>query len=218
MLFYLSIPLCYLLGGIPFGLLIGRLNGVDIRQHGSGNIGATNVWRVCGRRWGIACFTLDALKGLLPVLGAAGLAAGRVPPGRAELVTVLAVFATVAGHVWSPYLRFKGGKGVATSAGAVLAVAPWPLLIALAVWGLVFAASRYVSLASIVAAIALPFAGVGVNLLGESPRYRAPVLALLVLLAVLAVIRHRSNITRLLNGTENRMGRKDTTDENSSSQ
>jgi glycerol-3-phosphate acyltransferase PlsY len=201
---YASVALAaYLLGGIPFGLLIGRLHGVDIRTQGSGNIGATNVWRVLGRRWGLTCFALDALKGYLPVL-----AADRLLAGDDELLLMVAAFATVAGHVWTPYLRFKGGKGIATSAGAVLGLAAGPLAVALALWAVVFAVWRYVSLASIVAAVALPFAAVGLNRLSGGPHYGRATVVLLALLALVAVVRHRGNLQRLLQGTEQKMGKK----------
>ncbi len=203
---YLVIVLCYLIGGIPFGLLIGRLNRLDIRAHGSGNIGATNVWRTLGRGWGLTCFALDALKGYVSVSVVQVLAEGGHVAGWTPIV---AVFAAVAGHVWSPYLKFKGGKGIATSAGALLAVAALPVLVALVVWCIVMAATRLVSLASICGAIVLPLAGIGINLLSEPNAYDRPTLGLLVLLCIVAVLRHRGNIRRLLKGTEPRMGKKE---------
>lgn len=204
----LVIVVAFLIGSIPFGLLIGKLNGLDIRDHGSGNIGATNVWRVCGSRWGFTCFLLDALKGYGPVTAVRLLV---VPQAEhAELVLVLAAFATVAGHVWSPFLKFKGGKGIATSAGALLAAAPLPVVGALVVWLVVFLGSRYVSLASICAAVALPIIALLLNHWREDV-YGLPIMVLLTLLCLVAVIRHRSNIKRLLAGTENRMGKKEQT-------
>jgi len=208
MLYVVVAVAAYLVGGVPFGLLIGRLKGMDIRTQGSGNIGATNVWRVLGRRWGITCFALDALKGYLPVL----VVARCVEPAP-ELLPITAAFATVAGHVWTPYLRFKGGKGIATSAGAVLGLAAGPLAIALVAWAITFFTWRYVSLASIVAAVALPFAAFGLNRLPSGPHYGLATVVLLTLLALVAVGRHRSNLQRLLQGTEHKMGKKESAHE-----
>ena len=202
----------YLIGGIPFGYLIGRAKGIDIRQHGSGNIGATNVLRTLGKPLGITCFALDFAKGLVPVLVARQLAdAGSILP-------LLVVVATVAGHIWTPYLRFKGGKGIATSAGALMAVAPLPVLCALIVWGLTLALSRMVGLASVCAAAALPLAAVGLLAAGRGSG-GVPVLVLLVIIGVLAIARHRANIQRILNGTEPKIGqKKKVSHENSSPQ
>ena len=140
----------YLIGAIPFGFLIGKLNGVDIRKVGSGNIGATNVTRSVGKTAGKICFGCDFLKGLLPVL-LTGLFLPQYP-----WLTLAVGLATLLGHIFPVYLKFKGGKGVATAAGVAMAMAPWPLLIGLAVWAGTFLATRYVSLASIVAAAVVP--------------------------------------------------------------
>ena len=194
--------LAYGLGSTPWGYLIARSRGMDIRQHGSGNIGATNVRRVLGKKWGILCFVLDFLKGLLAVLVVGMWLGGKLPIG-AELGRLLAAGAAVGGHVWPVWLGFKGGKGVATSVGALLAVS-WPgVLAALVVWLLVFRLSRYVSLASLSAALALP-AGFIADALwrGQSPWQ--PTLVLLALLTLLIFVRHRSNVKRLLQGTEYR--------------
>ena len=204
---YLILILAYLIGGIPFGLLMGKVKGIDIREHGSGNIGATNTWRVLGARWGLSCFILDALKGFGPVFAASCL-------GGPDWLPVAAVFAAVSGHVWSPYLSFKGGKGVATSAGALLGVAALPVTCALVVWGITFKVSRYVSLASILAAITLPIFGFLLHFL-TSRTYSPATLGLLVVLGLVTVIRHRSNIQRLLNGTESKMGSKNKNPETS---
>src|SRR5690606_11069650 len=117
--------------------------GIDIRQHGSGNIGATNVLRTLGKPLGISCFALDFAKGLLPVLASRSVQADSATGAAqtvSDLLPLLVVVATVAGHIWTPYLRFKGGKGIATSAGALTAVAPLPVLCALVVWGVTLAA------------------------------------------------------------------------------
>lgn len=161
---YFIVPAAsYLIGSIPFGYLIGRLHGIDIRKVGSGNIGATNVTRSIGRIAGKICFFLDFLKGALPVV----LVNMTFEENTANLA-LAAGLAVILGHVFPIYLRFRGGKGVATAAGVALALAPYPLLCALAVWVVTFLTSRYVSLASIVAAASLPiiaalFFGLGIG-------------------------------------------------------
>lgn len=208
-----------LLGSVPTGLLIARSRGIDLRAHGSGNIGATNLGRVLGRRAFILCFAIDALKGLAPTL-AYGLwmgHAGRLDLPAADLLAWLGVMiAPVLGHMFCPWLRFKGGKGVATGLGALLGVFPVLSLAGLAglvVWLLVFRARRIVSLASIAAAAGIPLAVIGLFLLaGAAPREwgRAmpagwwPYLALTALLAAVVIVRHRANIARLRAGTEPR--------------
>lgn len=200
----------YLIGSVPFGLLIGFMRGVDIRTQGSCNIGATNVTRVIGKIWGKICFACDFLKGLLPVLAVHFLwnrFSGQPEQTlQAGILVSLTALAAVLGHIFPVYLKFKGGKGVSTAAGAVMALNPLSVVIAAAVWVLTFFASRYVSLASIAAAVALPlaawlliFAGVPMSL---------PAGILLIFFAVLTIWRHRSNIQRLLNGTESRFEKK----------
>lgn len=189
-----AIAATYLLGSIPFALIIGRMHGVDIRQHGSGNVGATNVVRVLGKGPGILCFVLDFLKGALPVWGALWL---NLPLWGVLLVAA----ASILGHSRSVFLRFTGGKSVATGAGTVVALAPLAGIGALAVWGVVFLASRIVSLASLAAAVALPALMALTRQPWETVVYAAVV-------ALYVVIRHRSNIQRLLKGEEPRMERK----------
>lgn len=193
---FLTVLLSYLLGSIPNGLLVGRLRGIDIRQHGSGNIGATNVFRVLGKGLGILVFLLDAGKGLLAVRLAMGLA----QHGSPELSGVIAAISCIIGHNFPVWLKFKGGKGIATSAGVLIGLLPWATLIVFAVWGVVFSLSRYVSLASVVAAAALPV--VVWMLAGAGALFYFALAA-----GVLAILRHKSNIQRLLNGTENRFKR-----------
>lgn len=190
----------YLLGAVPFGLLIARLKGVDIRKVGSGNIGATNVLRAVGKPWGIATFTCDALKGFLPaaLFPIVGNHFGAHFQSL-ELWGVVCGVAAILGHNFPIYLGFKGGKGVATSAGALLGLAPLAVAIGLAVWALFFFTLRYVSLASIVAAASIVASGWIL--------YRANGLLLPVVLTVLGVLviaRHHANIRRLLAGTESR--------------
>lgn len=203
---YFIVPAAsYLIGSIPFGYLIGRLHGVDIRTVGSGNIGATNVTRSIGKIQGKICFFLDFLKGALPV----ALVNAAFTEDTANLA-LLAGLAVILGHIFPLYLRFRGGKGVATAAGVALALAPYPLLCALAVWVITFLSSRYVSLASIVAAASLPiiavlFMGLGIGT--PFPLANSTIL-FFAFIAFLAILRHVSNIRRLLNGTESRFDSK----------
>ncbi len=183
----------YFLGSIPTGFLWAKARGIDIRTAGSGNIGATNVMRTLGKGPGIAVLVIDALKGFVPVFFAS-----RIFDGGSDL-SIVCCLAVIAGHNWTCWLKFKGGKGIATSAGALLAMLTWPLLCALGVWLVVFAASRYVSLASIVAAAALPAATWWFN--------RDLVLFTAIISAV-AIFKHRPNIRRLLAGAESRAGAK----------
>lgn len=203
LIYFITAVSAYLIGSIPFGFIIGKSKGIDIREHGSGNIGATNVRRVIGKKYGILCFILDFLKGLVPVITVSIFQRWQIIPESASLAVAFAAFATVAGHVWTVFLKFKGGKGIATSAGAILAMAPYSIICAGLVWVVIFKLSRFVSLASIVAAITLPITAVVLNITGTYP-LSASIQWLLAVIAALAVIRHRGNIKRLLNGTENR--------------
>jgi glycerol-3-phosphate acyltransferase PlsY len=188
---------CYLLGSIPTGFVWGQLRGMDIRKVGSGNIGATNVMRALGTGPGVTVLLIDALKGWLPVW----LAPRVFPELDRSALQILCTVAVVAGHNWTCWLKFKGGKGVATSAGALLAMVPGPLVCALAVWGIVFGLSRYVSLASIAASVAVPVATWFLT-------HDVKLFVFAAIIGLLAVYRHKSNIQRLLAGTENRIGRK----------
>lgn len=199
-----SIAVGYLLGSVPFGLLVARLRGINIREHGSRNIGATNVWRVCGWKFGLPVFLLDALKGAGAVwLG--GFLAGKLG-GDAAWASIAGAMACILGHSFPVWLRFKGGKGVATSLGVFLGLMPLPSLIALLLWLIVFKVSGYVSLASIVAAVALPAAAIAMQF--TNWKYGWPVSGFAVVAGVLVILRHRANIARLRAGTENRFGRK----------
>lgn len=201
----------YVIGATPFGHVIGRAKGVDLRTRGSGNTGATNVGRVLGPKWGYLCFAGDVAKGLVPVLVAGMLLReGSGPPGVYHQAAWLAVaFGCIAGHVFTFWLKFKGGKGVATSLGVLMGF--WPYftfagLAALAVWIVVVKVSRYVSLASVVAAAAFPILFLAACLIAAWPIADLwPLLAFAIAMAALVVIRHKSNIQRLLAGTENRI-------------
>lgn len=211
----------YLCGSIPVGYLIGRFHGIDIRTSGSGNIGATNVTRVIGSRWGKLCFFLDFFKGMIPVLLLSILTPGAVfaflpdswfagavcLPDPWGILPPVAAFAAVAGHIWPCWLGFRGGKGVSTAAGAVFALDPPALLLAGAVWAAVFFASRYVSLASLLAAASMPLWAVLFRVLGLT-RSSVPEIVLFALLALLTIVKHTSNIRRLFQGTENRFEKK----------
>ena len=204
----LTIAGCYLCGSIPFGLIIGKINKIDIRDHGSGNIGATNVLRTLGKKWGYTCFALDLLKGLLPVLGCQ-LLAEKNGFASAEYIPAIAIVCTVLGHVFSIFLKFKGGKGIATSAGAILAIAPYSMLIALLIWLIIFKASGYVSLASILAAVAIPFLSLLENYLKlHSVPISVYSQGILFAIAILVTVKHKSNIQRLKEGTESSFKKK----------
>ncbi len=182
----------YLIGAIPTGVILTRLAGVgDVRQAGSGNIGASNVYRVAGRRLGILTLLGDTLKGLLPMLYV--VLSHRYPPLQVG-ATALVIF---LGHCFPVYLLFKGGKGVATGLGIYLVLSPLAVLGALATFALVLWKWRYISLASLTAASILPF------LLFWAER-SLPLFLAALLISALVVLRHRSNIQRLVNGSENR--------------
>jgi acyl phosphate:glycerol-3-phosphate acyltransferase len=233
--------LAFLCGSIPFGLIIAKAKGINIREHGSGNIGATNVLRVVGKKYGISCLLLDALKGFIPVVIAVNLiqitgknvglfhiggldALALLLPGteqfKGQLVHVITALAAVLGHNYSPWVGFKGGKGIATSAGVLLALMPAGVVLLITVWLIVFLISRYVSLASIIAAAALPLiTHFGARFhhiqndktlptLWEAGTWNKPLFFFSLTVAILAVWKHRTNIARLLAGTEHRFTRK----------
>ena len=197
----------YLLGSIPFGYLAGRIAGIDIRQAGSGNIGATNVVRVLGKRYGYPVFLLDFFKGLGAVEIAIAFArAARPEWGSPEVYGILAAFGSVIGHSFPPWLKFRGGKGVATFAGALFGLMPLAMLIGVAIWIVVFWLTRFVSLASLVTAITLPLVIAILTRLNEG-RAKALFYSALCIAAVV-VWQHRSNLSRLMRGREPRFSRK----------
>lgn len=222
-------------GSIPFGLWISKACGVDIRQHGSGNIGATNVARTLGMRMGILCFVLDMLKGFVPVLYIGlylhvvpGLFFARpIEPAHEAWLWMVGMALPILGHMYSPWVGFKGGKGVATGLGALLGVFPYltiPALATAVIWGGVLALSRYVSLASVAAAMALPLLVVGWAWISVAatdigpPRTRVttaltlqgpgliPFYAVTTIMAAIVVWKHRDNLRRLWIGKERRIG------------
>lgn len=189
----LWIAAAYVLGATPTSYVAGRLaRGIDLREQGSRNLGATNVYRTLGWRWAIPVALIDIAKGAIPVALFGPWAHGA--PG----FPVFLGLAAVLGHIFSPYVGFKGGKGVATAAGMFLALAPLAVVIALPVWGLCLWATGYVSLSSILVAVIFPF------LVLITPHAGAPAVIASIGLAVLIVYSHRANIRRLLAGTENR--------------
>lgn len=189
----------YLLGSIPFAVLIARRHGVDILKAGSGNPGATNVRRTLGKGPGNLCFALDALKGFVAAGGPVLLLAGT----PAEIAGLAGLIGALLGHSFSVFLRFRGGKGVATTAGGLLALMPIVLVAGVVIWLITFYSTRYVSLASILMGLSLPITA---WVLGD----RLPVsyLALSAFLALVIVLRHRVNLQRLAAGTEHRWEKK----------
>lgn len=201
---YWPVLVAYVVGATPFGFLAGKLKGIDIRDHGSGNIGATNVLRVLGKPVGITVLALDVCKGLLPVLIAKMVS-------DSSLVHIATAMAAILGHNYTFWLRFKGGKGIATTAGAILPIMPYALIAAVIGWIIVLKISRYVSLASITAALIIP-----VTLLVESAVtgvWEWNIFSFGLFVCLLAIFKHRSNIGRLCRGEENRFGKKPSTDE-----
>ena len=197
--------LSYLCGSLPSGYIIGKFNGIDIRQYGSHNIGATNVRRVLGRDWSFICFALDFLKGYLPVVFIGHALGGRWPIGY-DLGGIIAAIAAVLGHIFPIWLKFKGGKGVATSLGVVAGIAFIPVLVGGVAWLVVFHFSRIVSLASMVAVTVIAVAALVMQLFSGSIGW--PGVILLAIIAALVIIRHKDNIKRLREGTENKFDKK----------
>src|SRR5882724_10198599 len=197
----------YLLGSIPFGYLAGRIAGIDIRQAGSGNIGATNVVRVLGKRYGYPVFFLDFFKGLGAVEIAIAFArAARPEWGSPEVYGILAAFGSVIGHSFPPWLKFRGGKGVATFAGALFGLMPLAMLIGVAIWIVVFWLTRFVSVASMAAAVALPLV-IGIMTRLNQTHGKALFYSSLGI-ATVVIWRHHSNLSRLVRGREPRFTRK----------
>jgi glycerol-3-phosphate acyltransferase PlsY len=198
----------YLLGSIPFGLLIVKAHGKDLRSIGSGNIGATNVSRALGRKWAYVCFVLDVLKGMVPMLLTMLIAK---PAGVVMLFLWLVVgCAAILGHIFPIYLKFKGGKGVSTSFGIALGL--WPYysicaLIAITIWVITVLIWRYVSLASIIASVSFPLVLVSIVILKQDWELLNlwPLLITATIIPLMVIIRHRDNIKRLMAGTESKI-------------
>jgi len=233
--------MAFLLGSIPFGLLIGKSQGIDIRAHGSGNIGATNVFRVIGKKYGLFCFLLDFLKGAIPALiGITLFQYGESTHSMAikpllgfakifredqqtlaQFMQIFTGLCAILGHNYCPWLNFKGGKGIATSLGVLLALMPAAILILAIIWAILFFTTKYVSIASIGSSLSLPIlTHLGARFhhinndktmptLWEAGTWNKPLFFFTIAVALLATWRHRSNIRKLLNGTEHRFGQKD---------
>ena len=195
----------YFLGAIPFGVLIARAKGVDLRTVGSGNIGATNVKRALGSKWGYITYSLDMGKGFLPVCFLAPFLAKQGNINSEFMAILIGVF-TVLGHSWSCYIGFSGGKGVATGSGVFFALHPLGAFFALVSWAIIWKASGYVSLASMLASVVLAVAICVIEGLTPTALFSIGVSALVI-------IRHRENIKRLLNGTESRREKKSQSEE-----
>jgi acyl phosphate:glycerol-3-phosphate acyltransferase len=207
---FLALAVCclgYLFGSFPAGYFAGRIAGVDVRSAGSGNIGATNVLRVLGKPWGYTVFFIDAFKGFAAVRVAFFLAE-RLTVARPHAVyfAILAAVICVVGHTFPIWLRFKGGKGVATSVGAIFGLMPVVAISIFLIWAIVFEITRYVSVASIIAASSCPV--IVVLLLHWKMIEGTGLLYFAIVMAIFIVWRHRSNFSRLLNGTEQRFTRK----------
>lgn len=222
---FFSIPAAFLAGTIPFGLLIARAKGIDIRAVGSKNIGATNVGRVLGKKYFFLCFALDFLKGLVPVLlaaRAAGVLGNFALAPRDAWLWLACMLAPVLGHMFNPFLAFRGGKGVATSLGVLLAVYPQftlPAIGAFVVFAVVVAATRYMSAGAIAGAITLPLLSLALiafpepvaSAFGKPAPTRAAAIPFVIVafaLALVIVWAHRQNIARLRAGNENRLGQR----------
>jgi glycerol-3-phosphate acyltransferase PlsY len=214
--FLILILFAYLLGSIPFGFLIAKAHGKDLRLIGSGNIGATNATRALGKKWGTICLLLDVCKGLLPMLLVPLL--GLIEQDSSlRLVLVLWLLvgcAAVLGHVFPVYLKFKGGKGVATSLGIVLGLWPYYTLCGLgvfAIWLVTLLIWRTVSLSSILAAASFPIILAALTIILEPWEIEQlwPLIAVASGMALLIVLRHKTNIKRLLDGSESKIGQKD---------
>ena len=194
----------YLIGGIPFGFLIGKMRGVDVRTVGSKNIGATNVFRTVGKKWGLIAFACDVLKGLLPTLAASLYLSNLSNPSNLSNLPLCVGVATVVGHMLTPYMKFKGGKGVATAFGMLLGLIPALVGTSFAIFAVVFACSHFISLGSCVASAFLAVA-IWFPILGTRGSADLPQCILVTLISLFIIWRHRSNIGRLVRGNENKI-------------
>ena len=207
------IILSYLIGSIPTSIIVSKLTkGIDIREHGSGNAGGTNVMRVLGWKHGVFVIILDALKGVLAVVVVARLHYGSMPFQNLTpfddftLVQIIAGISAVIGHIWTVFAGFRGGKGIATALGMLLMIITTDMLIAVGVFVLTVTISRYVSLGSILAAIAVPLTLiVRENIFNVDIQGYHTLLPFVIAVALLVVFTHRKNVVRLINGNENKL-------------
>ncbi len=200
MLYIFAFFSSYLAGAIPFGFIVGKIRGIDIRNYGSKNIGATNVIRVIGKKEGILVFILDFLKGFFPVYFLVRLS---------PYLGIVAAFATILGHITTPFLKFKGGKGMATGFGAMVGIAPFSVLLAFVIWIIIASLTKIVSLASIIAAVFFPVFLYIMRFSGAK-EYSLPVFIFSIFVSILIISRHYSNIKRLLKGEEPKISLKTT--------
>jgi len=215
LIFALAIIGAYLLGSIPFGLLIAKAHGKDLRSIGSGNIGATNVSRALGRKWAYICFVLDVLKGMVPMLATLSFIRPLSTQPQTEKVILLWLWlavgcAAILGHIFPIYVKFRGGKGVATSFGVALGLWPYYTIcasFAVVIWVVVVLVWRYVSLASICASISFPLVLILAIILRPGWDFISlwPLLIAAIAIPLMVIIRHRENIKRLLAGTESKI-------------
>ncbi|OGW79727.1 MAG: acyl-phosphate glycerol 3-phosphate acyltransferase [Omnitrophica bacterium RIFCSPLOWO2_12_FULL_44_17] len=198
---FLWIFIAYFIGSVPTAYLVAkRAQGIDIRKHGSGNVGATNVFRVIGKKWGTTVLVVDILKGWI-VTAILFYFCDAFQGTSPVLKQLFLGAAAISGHTWSPWLKFKGGKGVATSAGVLLGIFPMATLVAILIWILCFVISRYVSLSSMITAIFFPFL---IILYNNGMKSFRTVLAVSIILVLFLVYNHRENIRRLIKGEEHR--------------
>jgi len=206
MYFALLLIVAYLIGSIPTSIIAGKVTrGIDIREHGSGNPGATNTFRVLGKKIGITVGLIDIFKGFFAVFFLPSLMPGDTFASE-DIRRLSAGLAAVAGHMWTVFAGFRGGKGVGTSFGVIIGLVPLASVVTLAAWCILTFSTGYVSLGSIVAAAVLPVAIVVEGILGDG--FSVPVLVVATVLALLVIFRHRSNIGRLFRGEENRFGKR----------
>jgi glycerol-3-phosphate acyltransferase PlsY len=207
----LLIVAAYLAGSIPFGLLVGWTRGIDIRTTGSGNIGASNVGRLLGKRFFFLVMVLDLLKSLIPMLIASHLVAGTASTPSLYILWLMVGFAAILGHMFSLFLKFKGGKGVATSTGVLLGLWPYytlPGFVTIAVFLVLFFSTRYISVGSLGAAVTFPLAYLVLAFFNHWDPLggQRALLVFAIVISGLVIFKHRTNIARLRAGTENRMG------------
>jgi glycerol-3-phosphate acyltransferase PlsY len=204
------IAVAYLAGSIPFGLLVGWSRGIDVRKQGSGNIGASNVGRLLGKKYFFLVMFLDLLKSLVPMLIASVLTRDTATSPQLYILCLMVGFAAILGHMFSLFLKFKGGKGVATSTGVLLGLWPYytlPGLITIAVFLVLFLATRYISVGSLGSAVTFPVAYVVLAKLNHWDPFgeQLPLFIFAVVISALVIFKHRTNIARLRAGTENKM-------------
>jgi glycerol-3-phosphate acyltransferase PlsY len=200
----------YLLGSVPFALIIAKLHNIDLAKVGSGNLGATNVARALGKKWAYLCFALDVAKGALPAILVANIIPSVTSSPASLTLWLCTGLAAILGHMFSIYIRFKGGKGVATSFGVALGIYPYftiPALIAFLIWIIVVLLSKYISLASIIAALTFPAALITTIAINPNWQLNAlyPLIIAAVIIPLAVIVKHRQNIKRLIKGTENKV-------------